>query len=254
MDPANRFRASDEFVRRLGGALRGAQLYAPTHPVVRQSLDALAAALDVLLTDQPSLAVGMLEEELIVGDLPMPKATESMVETIRRLKALGIERFAFDRGVEPEELATFVFTLSHPERRPGHAVPGAEPADPNETLASLPHIQVGRIRTDQRVEGATADMGMIRHMYTDASSIAQRVWDSAQAEGIPDPRAAGAVIDQLAQAVSQNRTALIALTALKEYDNYTFTHMVNVSILTHGAGTRARRGGHACCASSAWPR
>jgi putative nucleotidyltransferase with HDIG domain len=34
--------------------------------------------------------------------------------------------------------------------------------------------------------------------------------------------------------VAQNRTALLALTALKNYDNYTFTHMVNVSILTMG--------------------
>ena len=32
--------------------------------------------------------------------------------------------------------------------------------------------------------------------------------------------------------MSANSTALIALTALKNYDNYTFTHMVNVSILT----------------------
>jgi putative nucleotidyltransferase with HDIG domain len=40
------------------------------------------------------------------------------------------------------------------------------------------------------------------------------------------------MIDTLAQAVTQNRPALLALTALKEYDNYTFTHMVNVSILT----------------------
>ena len=39
-------------------------------------------------------------------------------------------------------------------------------------------------------------------------------------------------MDNLAQAVAQNRTALVALTALKDYDNYTFTHMVNVSILT----------------------
>ena len=39
------------------------------------------------------------------------------------------------------------------------------------------------------------------------------------------------LIDNLAQAVAQNRTALVALTALKEYDNYTFTHMVNVSAL-----------------------
>ena len=43
-----------------------------------------------------------------------------------------------------------------------------------------------------------------------------------------------ALVDNLAQAVAQNRTALVALTALKEYDNYTFTHMVNVSILTMG--------------------
>ena len=40
------------------------------------------------------------------------------------------------------------------------------------------------------------------------------------------------MIDGLAQAVVQNRSALMALTALKDYDNYTFTHMVNVSILT----------------------
>src|SRR4029077_3043437 len=41
-------------------------------------------------------------------------------------------------------------------------------------------------------------------------------------------------VDGLAHAVAENRTALLALTALKEYDNYTFTHMVNVSILTMG--------------------
>ncbi len=40
------------------------------------------------------------------------------------------------------------------------------------------------------------------------------------------------MIDGLAQAVVRNRSALMALTALKDYDNYTFTHMVNVSILT----------------------
>ena len=31
-----------------------------------------------------------------------------------------------------------------------------------------------------------------------------------------------------------DRGALLALTTLKNYDNYTFTHMVNVSILTMG--------------------
>ena len=59
-----------------------------------------------------------------------------------------------------------------------------------------------------------------------------RCGKARKTEGTPDPKAARALVDSLAQAVSANRTALIALTALKNYDNYTFTHMVNVSILT----------------------
>ena len=60
------------------------------------------------------------------------------------------------------------------------------------------------------------------------------LWESAAVEGKPDADAARSLVDSLAQAVAQNRTALLALTALKNYDNYTFTHMVNVSILTMG--------------------
>ncbi len=42
---------------------------------------------------------------------------------------------------------------------------------------------------------------------------------------------ARAVVDELAQAVSQNRHSLSALANLRRSDEYTFTHMVNVSIL-----------------------
>ena len=64
--------------------------------------------------------------------------------------------------------------------------------------------------------------------------VAGDLWESASVEGAPDADAARGMVDSLAQAVAQNRTALLALTALKNYDNYTFTHMVNVSILTMG--------------------
>ena len=55
--------------------------------------------------------------------------------------------------------------------------------------------------------------------------------------------AARALIDCLAQAVAQNRAALMALTALKDYDNYTFTHMVNVSILVMAQARTSRSTG-----------
>jgi putative nucleotidyltransferase with HDIG domain len=77
-------------------------------------------------------------------------------------------------------------------------------------------------------------MATFKRLYEDAVTVAERLWDTAQVEGKPDSNAGRGIVDSLAQAVAQNRTALLALTALKNYDNYTFTHMVNVSILTMG--------------------
>ena len=57
------------------------------------------------------------------------------------------------------------------------------------------------------------------------------MWEAAKAGDQPDPGAARKIIDGLARLVTQDRTSLMALTALKKYDNYTFTHMVNVSAL-----------------------
>jgi putative nucleotidyltransferase with HDIG domain len=60
---------------------------------------------------------------------------------------------------------------------------------------------------------------------------AESLWQAAKAGDQPDPGAARKIIDGLARLVTQDRTSLMALTALKKYDNYTFTHMVNVSAL-----------------------
>ena len=109
-------------------------------------------------------------------------------------------------------------------------------ADPDKvaSLTGLRHIRVGRLQVERRVDAPAGDVATFQRLYDDAVSVAGRLWDSAQTEGKPDPNAGSGIVDSLAQAVAQNRTALLALTALKNYDNYTFTHMVNVSILTMG--------------------
>jgi putative nucleotidyltransferase with HDIG domain len=68
-------------------------------------------------------------------------------------------------------------------------------------------------------------------VYATAVETAEALWQAAKAGDQPDPEAARKIIDGLARLVTQDRTSLMALTALKKYDNYTFTHMVNVSAL-----------------------
>lgn len=232
MDRVSHLRAGEDFVRRFAAALRATQLYAPTHPIVRRASDALVDAVAALLADEPTVAIGFLGQDIIVGEVPMPRAWDLYSELIRRLQRLGVERIALDRGVTPQEIDTLLLTLGRPERIAGRAVQGATPSDPLAALGTLPHVRVGRVKLDDQADVASADMEAIRRLYAESSKVAEQVWETARTEGKADPRQARDLIESLSQAVSQNRTALIALTALKEYDNYTFTHMVNVAILT----------------------
>ncbi len=228
-DAARQLRQADEFVRRLTAAVRASQLYAPAHPLAGRALKALAESAEQMLAEETSLAVGFIDNEVVVGEIPLVQAGDAFGELIRRVRQVGIERISFDRDVTAPELGVLVETLAHPER--AGVTQAGQVSDPLGVLGALTRVRVGRLTLEERVEAPAADVATIRRLYTDGVSIARALWEMTQREGIPDPYQAKAVVDSLAQAVAQNRTALMALTALKDYDNYTFTHMVNVSIL-----------------------
>jgi len=219
-----RGKVAEEIARRLAAALRGAQLYAPDHPIVRRNADALTESINVALSTLPSVTIGIVEDDLVVGEWPIPRAAETMGELMRRLQQAGIERIVIENGVEPDEITELIQTVAKTD----HSQPAGAAAP------RLPHIRVGKLQVDQKVESTIGDVGAFKRLYDDAVGIAEQLWESATVEGKPDADAARGVVDSLAQAVAQNRTVLLALTALKNYDNYTFTHMVNVSILTMG--------------------
>jgi putative nucleotidyltransferase with HDIG domain len=206
----------------LAAALRGAQLYSPDHPLVRRNIAALGDTLALLHAAAGSIVIGIVGDELVVGDVPVPRAAENLGELMRRLKKAGIERIGIDRGVQLDELTRFVQTV----------VRGIE----NERmLVGLAHIHVGRLQTMPRTETlGPKDHRAFKDLYDETVAAAETLWDSAQVEGAPDASIAGRMVESLADAITQNRPVLMALTALREYDNYTFTHMVNVSILTMG--------------------
>jgi putative nucleotidyltransferase with HDIG domain len=212
----------EELLRRMASGVRNSTLYARDHPLVARNLAALVSVLAGLHQQQPSVAVGIVGNDLVVADTPMHKVSATMTELIRKLKDSKVERIAFERGVTQDELVTLMLQLA---RLSGKG------ADADKDLSSA-HIRVGRLKSeDAKKDGIASDIAAIRQMYSSAVASAQVAWESAEVEGMPDAPAALQTVEGLADAVTQNRTALMALTAMRSYDNYTFTHMVNVSIL-----------------------
>jgi len=223
-DVHSRVAQYDELLRRFASGVRAAQLYAADHPLIGRNVEGLLAVLKQLHTLQASIAVGIVGSHFVVSDTPMSKASLGMSELIKRLRDNKIERISFERGIAAEETATFI-----------HAVAALGKNAAADAAWSFPHIRVGRIVSEDRPsDGISGDIAAIRQLYSKAVIAAEAAWESAATEGQPDLPAALQAVEGLADAVTQNRTALVALTAMRNYDNYTFTHMVNVSILTMG--------------------
>jgi len=214
----SRARLGEELLRRLTAALRAGQLYSKGHPIITRNVEGFARAIDAFHELTPTLIVGIVEDQVIVDEMPVPRGA-GFESLIRRLKQIGVERITIEKGVTIEEISTLADAVA---LGPSHG--GGFPA--------LPHVRVGRVTVYERSRQDRADLAAFKGLYTDAVAEAQGVLDTAASEGQPDVSVARAMVDGLAHAVSDNRPALLALASLREYNNYTFTHMVNVAILT----------------------
>jgi putative nucleotidyltransferase with HDIG domain len=218
----NQLTPREELVRRLAAAIRASELYASGHPLGQRSVQALALACHQCLLSTPQVVIGFVGDEVVVDDARVTTVSAALIGLIRGLRERDVEKITFIRGVTPDDIARLLEGL-----RNRHAV------------RSLPdwlqqqgvrRITVGRL-TIQEPDDNTSGIEVAKRVYGTALETAETLWDQAKAGDQPDPASARKIIDSLAQVVTQDRTSLMALTSLKRSDSYTFTHMVNVSVL-----------------------
>ena len=213
----------EELVRRLAAGLRAAELYAPQHPLVQRSVQALASASATFLTDAPSVVIGFIGDDVVVNDARLGKGSASLTGFVRGLRDREIEKITVHRGVTPTEVQAFLTELAVKK--------SPKPLADRLAAKDVRRIVIGRLSIED-VQEDQVGIEAAKRVYSTAVESAESLWDQAKAGDKPDPETARKIIDSLANIVNQDRTSLMALTALKKYDNYTFTHMVNVAALS----------------------
>jgi len=223
-DDARQVQISEGLLKGLAAATRAIQLYSADHPIVARATGQLIETLERLQVEHAAVVIGLVDRQVVVDGVPMLDATGA-AEMAERFRAAGIERLAIDPGVAEDELLAFVHALAFVGSRTGDGDVAA--------IDSTAHIHVGRLWVQKHGESAgRSDVGAARDTYRQAVSNAEALWEQTRSEDALDPAAAMDIVEGLASGISQNRRAMMALTAMYEYDNYTFTHMVNVSVLT----------------------
>jgi putative nucleotidyltransferase with HDIG domain len=215
--------AFDDLVRRLAAAIRGATLYSATHPLVQRGVDSLVNLCGSLCQKSDAIVIGFIGDEVVVNAERLPKSAAALVGFARDMREREIEKITIQRGVTRDELRTFIFEL--PDKR------SAVPLATRLQQKGVHRIVLGKLAVEKDEDDPGSGIAAARKIYGTAVETAEQLWQAAKAGDKPDPKAARTIIDSLAKLVGGDRTSLLALTALKRYDNYTFTHMVNVSVL-----------------------
>jgi putative nucleotidyltransferase with HDIG domain len=220
---ADTVNAYDDLVRRLAAAIRGATLYSSTHPLVQRGVDSLVSLCASLSQKADPIAIGFVGDDVVVNGERLPKSAAALVGFARDMREREIEKITIQRGVTRDELRTFIFEL--PDRK------STLPLAARLQNKGVSRIAIGRLAVERDDDDPGTGIAAARKVYGSAVETAEQLWHQAKAGDKPDPGAARKIIDSLAKLVGGDRTSLLALTALKRYDNYTFTHMVNVSVL-----------------------
>jgi putative nucleotidyltransferase with HDIG domain len=224
------------FLNTLSQALATMSLYGDDHPATNRVVDAALERLQELQQPEPKLQLTFLGGEVLCGSEVIPEM-EGWDWSSRLMKA-GIERIEFLQPVEADQFGRF---LSHLAVRLG-----IRPA------ASLDLWQMGdsAIRFGQVTlnEGGIAraePAGIATLTYSLREEREAMEWVHQEIQnGSKIPMVeADAVVRSLSIAMHAEQAMVLPLLQLKEFDQYTTTHSMNVSVLAMALGEYLELGG-----------
>jgi putative nucleotidyltransferase with HDIG domain len=215
--------AFEDLIRRLGATVRAAESNAPTHPLVNRTAAGLHGVLLPMLEGTPTVIIGFLEDDVIVNDFRLTRGSANMAGLLRDMRDRKVEKITFGRGIEVTDIRGLMDELADRTAR--------TPVGDRLTARGIRRIVVSKVALE---EEDPQEVGLVaaKQAYSQAVASAETIWAATKAGEQPNPADARGIIDSLSKLVYQDRTSLLALTALKRHDNYTFTHMVNVAALS----------------------
>lgn len=203
------------FLVSLGQALSAAQLYEPGHPARGKAAEHVWRRARELLSATPHAAFTFLEGEVAFGD----RRVRSLRDWpwARDFYEAGIERIELTGGLEREALEACLLAL---EKRL------SEDASDEPWTHDAHNVRFGPLEAEEEAE--------LRAELAERVDDLEQLFREARSDGIVSPEVAEAVVGEVARAIRQSGNLLKLLVPLKEVDQYSTVHSMNVSVLSIG--------------------
>ncbi|MBE0576877.1 MAG: HD domain-containing protein [Desulfuromonadales bacterium] len=212
-----------QVVQVLSAAIKGLRLYAVDHPATTRQVETLQNGLFSLLQHKKLIKLGLLEGTLFVEDYLFMQEFPAADELAKLLETRELAGLEFEAGLSAHEIQALLHLLHSGNER------GQDFVD------ALSSQGVKKIRA-VAVENNDDDDQQPRKVYRKALKVVDQIFHDVRMGEIPSSAEAIKVVKSMVQLTMTEPHAMMALSMLKDYDNYTFTHSVNVSVIALAVG------------------
>ena len=214
---------------RLQAARQAQQIYPPSHPQLEQAMQECYAGLKQVLGDGQQIQIAVAEGEFILGNIQVPAEGEMLAVFASTLSEFGINRLVFDEAVELGELHRFLDILSG-EAAEVLAGGGIEAAL---AAAEVVNIEAGALGVDTSLLPDPDVLFRTWEAYSTGLKAVRAIKNRARETGtVGDVAEIREFAYRITELAMQETRPLLAAHALKAHDEYSFTHSVNVSMMT----------------------
>ena len=229
------------FLTSLAQALAKMSLYADGHPTRGKAADASFAKLRELQQVDPTPRFSFLGRSVVYGDRAIRELADW--DWSAKLSGAGVQRIEFPESVDAEEYRGFLEEIltSIALVAGGKIRSEAEQAQGRPTPIRFGAIGVraSQERSEAIEEVDTSEPAVALDL-TEEADVVMWMHDEVAAGGRLPLLEAEVVIDSLVNAMHQQANAFVPLLTLKEFDQYTTTHALNVAVLAMGLAEHLR--------------
>jgi len=226
-------RLIEDFITYISNATRNKVIYPQGHPIITRSLMRTFEILENLLEERERVSLAVIGDELIFEGITLHEASVARYGFSRELRQREIEKVTFLKGLKNEDFLGLIDLLvMRPEQLKNIG-------GPIEALASkgIKNIVLGKIGVPQEAQpelvyGEAESKVRAKEYYREAIDAIKRVVEDIEFKRRINLEKARYAINCVVASIQRNKTPLITLASLKAHDEYTFSHAVNVAVLT----------------------
>ncbi|MFZ5568790.1 MAG: HD-GYP domain-containing protein [Thermodesulfobacteriota bacterium] len=217
----------NRFISHLTAAVNNIRLYSAGHPQASRYIQTAHTGICDLLREKGDITLLLVDQDIILDNQPLDADRSNTASFIRILRENGIERITFSNEPPEKEFSDFILCLASPEAK---------------TISSTPAIKLGKVEIRVEKETIAPGQPLSQEQIEIVANLTavrdthyaelQQLYGNAKKRGKIDVRGLDGMIHAFISGFSRGLPPLELLAALKSADEYTFTHVVNVCILT----------------------